>query len=689
MRVSVAWLGEYVDLAVLGSDVDPIADALTALGLAVDLVEPVGDDTVLEVDVTTNRPDCLNHLGLARELSAYYRLPLQLPDFSPVTGSEELAERFPFDIRIEDPQLCPRYAGRVVTGVKVAPSPRWLQQRLEAIGQRPLNNVVDITNYVLFAVGHPLHAFDYHKLREHRIVVRRARAGECIRTLDGVNREATPEMLMICDAKAPVAVAGVMGGEATEISGNTTAVLLESAYFDPVSVRRTAKRLGLSTEASYRFERGADPEMPVKALNLATRMIVKICGGQCAGEVRDVYPMPVASPELSVRLDRIERVLGLAIPKEDAEPILRGLEFAPRWDGERRAFTVSVPSFRRDVSLEDDLVEEVARHFGYDRIPSAYPPATEPGRDLPWAEKEERVCRVLLGSGFSQAINYSFTSPEREARVLGLEDELVPLLNPLSEADSHLRRTLLTGLVESVRRNLNVGLRDIRLFEIGKTYHRSASDGGVVEVDRLGVVAIGAYHDPYFASYREEFGFFHLKGLLEAVLGDLGCGVQFEPGSAPSFFHPGAVAAVVSQEGDHLGWAGELHPRRSEALKLPARLYLAEFELGRLWALPLPEPRFRPLSRFPSVTRDLSFLVDKSTPYGKIASLVQELGIPELVGVRLIDLYRGRSLPVDKVSLTVRLTFEAPDRTLTQAEVAGACERIVGALVEQFGIQPR
>ncbi|GAB4230467.1 MAG: phenylalanine--tRNA ligase subunit beta [Acidobacteriota bacterium] len=687
MRISVEWLKDFVDWDLVG-DPAALAATLTNLGLAVDGVEETEGDSILELDVTTNRPDCLNHLGVARELAAYFRLQLRLPRFDPVPAEADLAERLPFDITIEDPELCPRYAGRVITGVEVGESPDWLKRRLEAIGQRPLNNVVDVTNYVLFAVGHPLHAFDYEKLAEHRIVVRRARPGECIRTLDGVNREPTPEMLMICDARVPVAVAGVMGGEETEISPSTRTILLESAYFDPVSIRRTSKGLGLSTEASYRFERGADPEMPVKALNLATRLLVELCGGRCAGEVKDVYPRPVARKRLRVRLERIRRVVGVTIPPEDVKATLAGLEFAPEWKADGGAFEVTVPSFRQDVAVEDDLVEEAARHYGYERVPSHYPRPQAPGRDLPTAPHDRIIGEILQGYGFSQAINYVFTSPEREVRLLGRREALVALANPLSEAESHLRSTLLPGLVEAVLRNLHFGQRDVRLFELGKTYHPGTVAGEVREVARLGMAATGAFHAPFYASTREEYGFFHLKGVVETLLEALGRRVAFRPADSVEFLHPGIAAELLADDDTVLGIAGALHPKLVEALKFPAPVLLCELNLEPLYARGLPEPRFQPINRFPVVTRDLSFFVDKDVAYATIVEAVQNLRVPELKSVRLIDLYHGPSLPSGKISLTVRLTFEA-GRTLTQDEVAAHCERVMSTLVERLGVQPR
>ncbi|MFZ0430415.1 MAG: phenylalanine--tRNA ligase subunit beta, partial [Acidobacteriota bacterium] len=392
MRISLNWLRKFVDIDILGLDPEEVAHSLTMVGLAVELIEQAGRDTVLDLDVTSNRPDCLNHLGVARELAARYRLKLRKPaaDAPPTDAAATL--QYPAAIDIEAPEDCPRYAGRVLSNVTIEESPNWLKEQLEAVGQRPINNVVDITNYILFELGQPLHAFDYFKLAENRIVVRRARTGEGIRTLDGVTRTLDDRMLAICDAHRPVAVAGVMGGEETEISEETTTILLESAFFNPTSIRRTSKELGLSTEASYRFERGADPEMPVWALNRACQMLHEIAGARCVSDVMDINPLKFDCRRLVLRRKRLGQVLGVNVDLDDARDILETLEFSPEVQGEDSLGT-RVPSFRSDVAVEDDLVEEVARHFGYDRIPSSYPRPFGAGRDHATAAHEQRIAQ--------------------------------------------------------------------------------------------------------------------------------------------------------------------------------------------------------------------------------------------------------------------------------------------------------
>ena len=388
-----------MDIDILGIDPEELGKTLTTVGLAVELIEEFDDDIVYDLDVTSNRSDCLNHLGVAREIAAYHRLNLRKPDFTAPGFDEEAAADFPASVEILDSDLCPRYSARIITDVKTGESPDWLKDRLEAIGQRPINNLVDITNYVLFEVGQPLHAFDYTKLGGQRIVVRRARDEEQITTLDGIERNLDSSMLAICDESVPVAVAGVMGGLDSEIEEGSSTILLESAYFEPVQIRKTARNLGMSTEASFRFERGADPEGTVHALNLATRMITELCGGRCVSPVIDVNPVPHSRRELTLRQGGIRRLLGIDIPEEQVEEILRHLEFSPDRDNSGN-LKVKVPGYRSDVEFEADLVEEAARHHGYENIPGTYPPAVVPGSAGESARQEKRIVNFLVDSGF-------------------------------------------------------------------------------------------------------------------------------------------------------------------------------------------------------------------------------------------------------------------------------------------------
>ena len=687
MKISYQWLLDYVDVDVIGLEVHGLAEALTLMGLAVELIEEKGGDYLLDVDVTTNRPDCLNHLGMARELAAQYRLKLKSPDFVAPDGDEEAQERFPARITIEDPAFCPRYSGRVITDLRISESPEWLKKRLESVGQRPINNIVDITNYVLFAVGHPLHAFDYDKLAGGEIRVRTARAGERITTLDSVERALEVSMLAICDKEKPVAVAGVMGGADSEISESTTTLLLESAYFDPSSIRSTSKQLGLTTEASYRFERGADPGIPVKALNMACRLIEEVGGGRCVGTVVDVNPVPFRPREITIREKRIEQVLGVRVPIDETAEILESLNFDVQNITDESCHC-KVPSFRGDVELEDDVVEEVARHYGYDRIPSHYPAPAGPGSYTDTEYHDRRILEVLVSFGFFEAMNYSFTTPAREEHILGQVQDRVEIANPLSEMGTHLRTSLVPGLIEAVRYNLNHGNRDVRLFEMGSVYLPRKGNGAVAEPRKLALAACGSFYSPFWSKIQDPFSFQHLKGVIETLCSRVGLVVEMEKVSGIPYLHPGLSAEVIS-DGNRTGLFGELHPGLMEKYKFVEPVLLAEISLEELYGLELAEPRYVEMGKFPSVERDLSFLIDRQIEFSKIRVAVQALAIPELREFRLIDLYQGQNLPEDKLSIAVRLIFADPSRTLTQDEVNDRSERIFSVLKAEFEAQPR
>lgn len=688
MKVSTIWLQDLVDIQALGIDTAGLADTLSGIGLAVEEVQQVGDDWILEVDVTSNRPDCLCHLGIAREIAAHFAVPLKVPD-SPPPEALESEEDFPARVDILDPQRCPRYSARIVTGVKIGPSPQWLKQRLESLDQRPVNNVVDVTNFVMLETGQPLHAFDYEKLAGRRIIVRTAREGEKIETLDSVVRELSPSMLAICDAHAPVAVAGVMGGAESEISDTTVTLLLESAYFDAASIRSTSRALGLRTEASYRFERGADPKGPVCALNRACILLAEIAGGRCCGPVIDCFPTPPVTRTLPLRSCRIEQVVGRHFDPEFVEGLLPRLDFRIQ-RREEESWDVEIPSFRVDMTVEDDLVEELARHYGYDRIESSYPPAVRPGAFLPTEVHERRICGFLTGKGFCEAVNYAFSTPATEGTFWGQTPAMVPLANPITEEDSHLRTTLMPGLLASLQRNFYHGQEDVRLFELGHVFVPSSSGEleDVYEAPRLGLVATGGFYHPFWQERQESFSFLHMKGLVEHLFRELEHTPEFHREESKSFLHPG-LAARVEWQGQVLGWMGRLHPRLREHFKFPQDVLLAEFALETVYGWKPTEPHYRPLNRFPSMQRDLSFVVDKNIEFGKIVEAITFLNVPDLQDTRLIDLYQGPSLPNDKVSLTVRLTFENAERTLTQEEVAQFSAEVFSKLKATFGVQPR
>ncbi len=685
MKISTLWLQDFVDTDLF--DLGQLADALAMIGLPVEEIVGEGEECVLELEVTANRPDCLNHLGVAREIAAQFSLKLRPPDFSEPSAAKS-SQSLEAAVAIQNPELCPRYTARVITDVTLGESPAWMQRRLEALGQRPINSMVDITNYVLFEMGQPLHAFDYDKLAENRIVVRTPRKGESLTTLDALDRELDSSMVLICDAVKPVALGGVMGGSNSEISGSTRTILLESAYFAPASIRSTAKQLGMRTEASYRFERGADPEVPRMALNRACRLIEEITGGSCVGPVID-ESSPVSRRTIQLRAERIRQILGIAIDSDFVTAVLGRLEFEVE-EQKNHSWQVVVPGFRGDVELEEDLVEEVARHHGYNQIASTYPSPQISGAFRSGQRKEQLLTSMLEGFGFFEAINYSFTNPQREARFWDESPPLLPIANPLTEEDSHLRNSLVSGLVESIHRNLNQGNSDVRLYEMGNVFipEVSGKPEEVKEEGRLGLAATGAFYRPFWGDSEEEFNFYHLKGVIESLLESFGSRVQFRKTSAFPFLHPGYAAEFLLGE-QSVGFLGRLHPRLQEHYKFRQEVFLAELRSGLLDADSLGDPTYVELKKLPSIEQDLSFLIDKNQDYGKLIDVVHSLDLPQLRKIQLIDLYQGPKVPKEKVSLTLRLVFADAERTLTLPEVNQQSQQVFSVLQRDFGAEGR
>ena len=695
MDISYNWLRELADVS---SSAEDLAARLTLAGLAVDAVHKRGDDFVLEFDLTSNRPDCLSHLGIAREAAAITGATLRLPDLT-VANVEGRAEEFA-SVTIEDEDLCPRYAARVVRGVKIAPSPEWLARRLQAIGLRPINNVADITNFVLHEMGQPLHAFDLATLKESRIVVRRARAGEKIKTLDGVVRELDAEMLVIADAARAVAVAGVMGGEETEISDATVDVLIESAYFDPQSVRRTSKLLGLQTDASYRFERGVDYEGVRRAQDRCVALIREIAGGTATVDAIDVYPRRIEQPPVALRPRRVEELTGLSVTAGECVRILSSLGFTPndaaRGEGQESPLGFVVPSWRTDVSIEEDLVEEVARVAGYDKIGESLPASPVTGEYLLGDRRRRAVRQSLLAAGFNEAINFSFIAESNERRFESLpglemlegEGAYVKLTNPIIEGARLMRPSLLPGLLEAVRHNFNHGTRNVRLFETGRVFAAGGDgDERPNEIEAFALVLTGEALEEGRATGRET-DFFDLKGALEAASDAMRVGeLEFAPVNVKALRE--GQSARVLLEGVEVGSLGRLSEETAAVYKFRQAVFVAEVNLTALLAAGESPVRYKPLPRFPSVVRDVSLVAERRVAYGEMRRAILSLGIEELRGVELVDVYEGANLAEGKRSLTLRVEYRADDRTLRDEEVDAMHARVVGALESKFGAQLR
>lgn len=696
MLISYGWLRDLV-----GIEVEPreLAARLTMAGLAVDAVREAGDDFVFEFDLTSNRPDCLSHLGIAREVAALYSVSVRMAEVAAArTGGR--ASEFT-SVEISDLDLCPRYAGRVVRGVRIGPSPDWLARRLQAIGQRPINNVADITNYVLHETGQPLHAFDLAVLDEKRIVVRRARAGETMKTLDGVERKLDSEMLVIADASRAVAVAGVMGGEETEISESTSDVLIESAYFNPQSVRRTSKMLGLQTEASYRFERGTDYEGVRYAQDRCVALICELAGGEATEDAIDVYPQRIAAPVVSLRPRRVYELTGLSVESDESLRILNalGFEMESEESGESDALAFRAPSWRTDVRIEEDLVEEVARVHGYEKIREALPPSGVAGAYLTGERRRRAFQQTLTALGFNEAINFSFIEAGQGSRfqpIDGLvsdesDEAFVSLSNPIIEGASLMRPTLLPGLLASVRHNLNHGTRDVRLFESGRVFAAGGEEGGEArpnELESLALVLTGETLEAGRTSGRA-VDFFDLKGAVEAATDSMNVGeMKFEEASGVKHLREGQVARI-SLGGVALGTLGRLSDEIAASYKFRQPVYVAELNLSALLEAGETPVRYKPLPRHPSIVRDISLVADRKVGFGDMKGAIQNLKIEECRAVALVDVYEGANLPEGQRSVTLRVEYRADERTLRDDEADALHARVVSALETGFGARQR
>lgn len=690
MKISYNWLKEFVDLDLLPRD---LAEKLTMVGLAVDAVEEHGADFVLDIDLTSNRPDCLSHLGVAREAAAITRRPLRMPVAETQrrkdgrTGRQGTSDVT--SVEILNPDLCPRYTACIIKGVRIGPSPEWLVKRLEVMGQRSVNNVADITNYVMLEMGQPLHAFDLAMLKGQRIIVRTAQDGEKMTTLDGEERELTSRMLVIADAERAVALGGIKGGEDSGISDKTVDVLLEAAYFTPAQIRATSKALGLSTEASYRFERGTDPEIAPVASARAAAMIAEIAGGEVLDGLVDVYPKQTERRRITMRRSRYSHLTGLQIELDEAEAILRALGFEVEADVENDALHTFAPSWRIDISIEEDLIEEIVRIAGYDNLKTTLPGSAGAGAYLPGEEGRRATRRVLTSLGYNEAVSFSFVNAEADSIVSSAPDSARLLLqNPIDETQSHMRTTLLGGLLKALEHNFNYASRNVRLFEIGKCFLGTGEDRPK-ETEHLALIATGARNEFDWQTANAKIDFFDVKGAVESMAEALGLPpLEFTAMENIPSLHPGR-AALISLAGNRVGQIGQLHPRAAASYKFKQPVFVAELDFGVLLNADRVEIRYQPLPKFPVVVRDLALLISTGVPQAAIERAIKDLHLPELVGLRLFDLYSGKELPAGKHSIALSLRYRALDHTLTEEEISAMHEQVVKRLTEEFSAEVR
>jgi len=678
----------------LGQDATGILILPSDIPLGMDFGEALGiKDTILDISVTPNRSDCLCVMGVAREIAALTHQKMKHSRLLLSDEGKEIHQRT--SVTLLDPDLCPRYVARMIEGVKIGPSPYWMRNRLEKVGVRSINNVVDVTNYVMMECGQPLHAFDFALLEEGRIVVRRAKAGETFVTLDGVKRPLDSQMLMICDGVKPVAIAGVMGGLNSEIRQETQTVLLESAYFDPMGNRRTSLKLGLDTEASYRFGRGIDHGGTLFAASRAAQLIHELAGGRVVEGVVDAYPTPIPPGRIRLSVSKSNQILGTSVPAERIRTHLEALELTV--DGQEDGILcVTPPSFRGDLVREIDLVEEVARMEGYDQVPVTLPegspaPSSEEKNKEFLVEKKAR--EVLSRHGYDEVITYSFASPA-SLDALGLAPEdprkrCLKILNPLSEDLSILRTSLIPGLLETARYNFSWKNLNFKIFELKRVFLAEEGERLPKEKKYLTGLATGFDADPHWGKASRPVDFYDVKGMIEDLLDALHVkGVQFAQVRDIPYLHPGKTARVLVEEG---GWGilGEIHPQVLDRYEFPGKAYLFEIDFDQVLAREGEERRMKPLPKFPAVYRDLSLIVDEALEAADISRAIGNLQQPFIDEVNLFDVYQGAPIPQGKKGVSYRIRYQSNDRTLTDEEVNQYHNHVISRLRDAFQAELR
>lgn len=640
-------------------------------------------DTIFEIEITPNRPDHLSHLGVAREIAALYETAVRYP-FRPI---EPGPARDGLAIDIESASDCQRYVGRVVRSLTVGPSPAWLRNELERVGVNSINNVVDISNYVMLETGQPLHAFDLSRLGGPKIVVRMADEGRSFATLDGMKRLLSSDDLMICDVNGPVALAGVMGGENSEVHEDTVDVLLESAYFAPAGVRRSSKRIGLSTESSRRFERGVDPNGVLRALHRLTGLIVESAGGTPTADWVDIYPKKIMPARLSLTASETNRVLGTDLGAPKIASILNRLGLAAASSGKGRV-AATIPTFRPDLTRPIDLVEEVARLYGYSEIEATMPKAVLSPIERPrCATEEDEVRGALIGAGLTEIVLYGFASEDALAPFADQGPEPIRITNPISSEQGLMITSLLPNLVEAAKQNLMRQREDVRLFALQKVFQRTKALDSIDEPRMVAGLICGHRCPGAWERSREKVDFYDAKLCVETAISALGLSedVIFQRGEPPAFLHPGRFAYVL-QGGARVGFVGELHPDLARRLGIAQEVYVFELGFEKLaMHAQSRAPRYREFSRFPFVTRDIAIMLDESVPLCEVEKVISDSGVKILDDVRLFDVFRGGSLPAGKKSMAISLRFSRSDRTLTDEEASSAHAKIVDDLSAKLG----
>ena len=660
--------------------------------LGIPLFQALGlKDTIFEIGLTPNRADCLSVIGVAREIAAKLGIPVKYPGHAVEEKGEVISDIT--SVVVDDSQLCPRYTARYISGCKIGPSPGWLVSRLKSVGLRSINNVVDITNYVLMEYGHPLHAFDFDQLSSGKIIVRRAQEGETFRTLDGQERLLNTMDLTICDGNKSVALAGIMGGENSEISASTTNILLESAYFNPSSTRLTSKRLGLHTDASHRFERGADINILIRAIDRASALIADLSGGTVAKGVLDVYPAKFAPKKITVRVDTINRNLGLQLTGEEINRIFRNLEFEVE-SVEPGIFEVSIPSFRVDIDREIDLVEEIARLNGFENIPATMPIAGV-SSDLPPRHQrmEKRLRNLMSAQGFNEVINFSFISPVVFDKLLLQENDprraTVKLRNPLVEEQSVMRTTLLSSLLEASARNISFREMNQHIFELRRVYLPKPDQELPVEPLYLAGLLTGRREAVGWSQGKDQVDFFDAKGVVENILKEFNVtAAAFSADNIERFYHPGKACNIIFGN-ESAGSIGELHPDVLENFGIDQNVYYFEIDFEKLVNISKETISVTPPSRYPDSIRDIAMLIADEVSFKMVLESVTSLKIKDIEDIDIFDLYKGEHIPSGQKSIAIRVRYRSHEKTLTDEEVARIHDRVVKHLINALKVTIR
>ncbi|MFW6123923.1 MAG: phenylalanine--tRNA ligase subunit beta [Acidobacteriota bacterium] len=679
MKISIDWLKQYLDLKLSARE---IIEEMNKIGLLVDHWEEQDGDVILELETYANRPDTLGHLGVAREIAASQGIRLKERKFPLIESTENISDAF--DVQVLEEDVCPRYCGMIVKDFPVDPSPPWLMRMIRSMGLSPVNNVVDITNYVLFSTAQPIHAFDLNKLSGNKIVVRKARNGEELKALNSDYINFSNDMLVIADEKRPIALAGVIGGEETAVTEETRDIFIESACFDPISIRKTWKKIGIQTDASYRFERGADISFPPEAARMTASLLTQI-GGKVLKGMIDIYHKPRKKKTVMLRHHRVSELLGIEIEKGFILDFLKRIGFD--LENQREGiWRVKVPSFRVDIEREADLIEEIARFYGYDKIPSHIPVLQ--GIDLEVNKKkevEDKIREVLFHQGFDEVVNYSFMNPEKK-KLFEAGLDAVEIRNPISSKASFLRVTLIEGLLENIVWNVNRGADGVHVFEIGNVFFQI--DGKCFERYSLGFVGMGQLDPMFWQEELEKLDFFHLKGTCEEVFKSL----KFDDFSFSEEEHPFLekdYSLCMYFKREKIGVLGGVKQSIADAYSIQEPVWVAEINLGSLLEKQ-PKPfKYSPVSRYPGIVRDISFIADQDVPYQGIKDCIEKLNMTYLEDYVLYDRFEGEGISKHKVSLSFRFIFRHPERTLLAEEADNFQEKIIKALHTEFGLNLR